>query len=224
MRHFATGCLVLLLITPAWAQSRPKTFPTRDVTVTYQDSKNHPMTIEFGAAAGRIRVSGISGQGEYAIIEPHGNAMFIVTPARHVAIRLPESPQMRDLINQRDLSDFRRAGSATVAGVSCTRWDVHSAQGNDEICITGDGVMLRVRRLTGAGPGNGMLQAIKVDYHSVPASDFEVPPGYQTVTVPQMMNGAMPPGAMPPGAMPPGAMPPGAMPPGAVPPGPKPKP
>ncbi|MDE2335066.1 MAG: hypothetical protein KGK10_11065 [Rhodospirillales bacterium] len=202
MRHFATACLSLLMVAPAWAQTRPRTFPTRDVTVTYQDANNHQLTVEFGVSADRMRVSGIGAEGDYAIIEPHGNEMTIVTPARHIAVRLPESPKLRDLINQRALSGFRHAGSASVAGMSCDVWDVHSANGDGEICVTSDGVMLRARRLGATGSDPGILQAIKVDYRPLPASDFTVPAGYPTMTLPQMMGGAMPPATMPPGVKP----------------------
>ena len=202
MRHLAAACLLLLTTTPAWAQGRPTSFPTRDVTVTYQGSNGHDVTIEFSASARRMRIVGMGAQGDYAIIERDGNDMFIVMPARQMVMRMPESPQLHATLSLRAFSGFKRMGSATVAGVSCRLWDVHGSGGEGEICVTRDGVLLRARRAGAAAPNDAMLQAVKVVYHSLPASDFEVPAGYHAMTVPQGMPGAMPPGAMPPGAKP----------------------
>ena len=204
MRYLAAACLLLLTTAPAWAQSRPKTFPTRDVTVTYQSQNGHDVTIEFSASARRMRISGMGAPGGYAIIERDGNEMFIVMPAQQMVMRLPESPQLHNTLSMRTFSGFKRMGSASVAGVSCQLWDVHSSRGEGEICVTRDGVLLRARRAGAATPNNGMLQAIKVAYHSLPAADFEVPAGYRTMTMPQGMPGGMPPGAVPPGAKPKG--------------------
>ncbi len=207
MRHLAAACLLLLATAPAWAQSRPTSVPTRDVTVTYQSPNGHDVTIEFSASARRMRIVGMGAQGDYAIIERDGNDMFIVMPARQMVMRMPESPQLHATLSMRAFSGFRRMGSATVAGVSCRLWDVQGQHGESEICVTRDGVLLRARRAGAATPNDGMLQAVKVVYHSLPPSDFEVPVGYRAMTLPQGMPGGMPPGVMPPGAMPPGAKP-----------------
>ena len=194
MRIHAT-LILLLLATPAMAQSRPTGFPTRDVTVAYQIQNGHHITIAFSAVTRRLRVSGMAAPGGYAIVERDGDAMFLVMPQQRVAMRTTEPPAMHDALTMRAFSGFARAGGATVAGLACTVWKVHSARGDGDICVTGDGVLLRARRSGTGGAEETLLQATKVTYRALPDTAFEVPAGYQTMTMPTLPQA--PPGAAP---------------------------
>ena len=199
MRRLVAAGLLIAVAMPAWAQSRPPSFPTRDVTVTYQTQNGHDVTMAYGAAARRIRVSGMGAPGGYAVIERDGNQMFVVMPQQHMVMRMTEPPAMRGALTMQTFSGFAREGTTTIAGVSCTVWKVHGPRGDGDVCVSADGVLLRARHLVSGGAPQTMMQAMKVDFHTLPAGDFEVPAGYRTMTMP-----AMPPGG---GAMP-GGMPP----------------
>lgn len=199
MYRLAAASLLIAVATPAWAQSRPIPFPTRDVTVTYQTQNGHEMTMAYGAAARRIRISGMGAPGGYAVVERDGNQMFIVVPQRHMVMRMTEPPAMRAALTMYAFSGFARAGMATVAGVSCAVWNVRSSRGDGDVCVTADGVLLRARRVAPGGAPQTMMQATKVDYHALPAGDFKAPAGYRTMTMPPMPQGG---GAMP-GGLPP---------------------
>ncbi len=186
MIRFVTATLLIVGATPAWAQTRPNSFPTRDVTVTYHTQNGRDATMAFSAAARRVRVSGVATNGSYAIIERDGGQMFMVMPEKRSAMMVPETPEMRSAMTMQSLSGFTRAGSATVARVSCTVWGVDSSKGAGDVCITGDGVLLRARRTEASGTKETVMEATKVDYQPLPASEFEVPSGYQTTTVPAM--------------------------------------
>jgi hypothetical protein len=205
MRRFATACLLLAVSTPALADDRPPNFPTRDVTVTYRTDSQRDVTMSFSAATHRMRIVGMGGQAGYAIIERDEGQMMLVIPARQMVMRMPEPPAMRNAMSLQAFSQVARAGTATVAGVACTVWTVHGDRGEGEICVTADGVMLRARG-EGTNGHAAMMEATNVDYGALPASEFEPPSDYQTMTMPAGAGGR--PGAMPPAGMPPGAKPP----------------
>ncbi len=208
MRHsFVPVLLVpmlLLIMTPALAQDRPPLLPSRDVTVTYATSRGRDITITYGAGGQRMRIEGMSPGGGYAIIDRAAGMMTIVQPQQHMYMRMPESPAMRAGMLQQRLQNasFTRQGSDTVAGIACTEWKVTTSKGTGDACVDANGLVLRARGANGADPQRApILLAKKVDYHAVPASAFEPPPGFRAMTMPAM-PGAMPPGAMPPGAKP----------------------
>lgn len=189
MNRFIAAGLLVAIASPAWAQSRPVSFPTRDVTVTYHTQNGRDATMAFGITANRVRISGVAANGSYAIIEHGGGQMFMVNPEKRSVMVVPETPEMGEAMTMQSLSGFTRAGSATVAGVACTVWDVHSTKGDGDVCITADGVLLRARRAEAGGAKQTMMEATKVDYQPIPASEFQVPSGYQTMTMPQMPGG-----------------------------------
>jgi hypothetical protein len=200
MRRFVTACLLLALSTPslstpALADDRPPTFPTRDVTVTYRTESQRDVTMSFSAATHRMRIAGMGGQGGYAIVERDEGQMMLVLPERQMVMRMPEPPAMRNAMSLQAFSKVARAGSATVAGVTCTVWNVHSERGDGDICVTADGVLLRARG-EGANGHSAMMEATRVDYGALPASEFDPPADYQTMTMPPGARG-MPPGAKP---------------------------
>lgn len=196
MRPLVTASLLLAVAAPAHAQDRPQIFPTRDVTVTYDTGSQRDVTVAYSAALHRARLEGMSAQHAYAIVQHDKDQMVLVMPERQMVMRMPEPPAMKNMISMQAFSNIKRAGSATVAGVSCTVWSVHNEHGDGDICVTGDGVLLRARGKDNGG-NSSIMQATKVDYHALPASEFEVPAGYHTMNMPVMPPGTTPPGAKP---------------------------
>jgi hypothetical protein len=134
----------------------------------------------------------------------------------------------------------------TVAGYKCENWDIASDHKEGTACVAQEGFswfqipitgiptehlwmaeLLDGKhfplRFIGYGPDGttetARIEVTKIDKKTLPASDFEIPPGYTVVDIAQMFRGfgAFPGGGMPgagmPGAGMPGGMPPG-MPPG----------
>jgi Domain of unknown function (DUF4412) len=196
MRHLWTACLFLAVAAPAYAEDGPQIFPTRDVTVTYETASKKDITVAYSAALHRARLDGMSAQHTYAIVQHDKDQMVLVMPERQMVMRMPEPPAMKSAISMQGFSSAKRVGSATVAGVSCTVWAVHNEDGDGDICVTSDGVLLRARGKDKSG-NSSLMQATKVDYHALPASEFEVPAGYHAMNIPGMPPGAMPPGAKP---------------------------
>jgi hypothetical protein len=191
MRHLWTACLLLVVAAPAYAEDRPQIFPTRDVTVTYETGAKRDVTVAYSAALHRARLEGMSAQHAYAIVQHDKDQMVLVMPERQMVMRMPEPPAMKNVISMQAFSNIKRAGSATVAGVSCTVWSVHSEDGDGDICVTSDGVLLRARGKDKSG-NSSVMQATKVDYHALPSSEFEVPAGYHEMNMPTMPPGAKP--------------------------------
>ncbi len=203
MRRLVAAGLLIAVAMPAWAQSRPPSFPTRDATVTYTTGNGRVITISYGAVGQHMRIQGMAGAAGYVIVDRAGGTATIVEPARHMYMRMPESPAMRAGMMGSELRNatFSREGSDTVAGISCTMWKVTTTKGTGDACITSDGLLLRARgRANGSSQGQQQyMLATKVTYGALPASTFEPPAGFHPLT--------LPPGMMPGGAMP-GGMPP----------------
>jgi hypothetical protein len=133
----------------------------------------------------------------------------------------------------------------TVAGYSCEIWHVAQGKSSGDLCIASQGASWFHIPLAGLpaeyawaseladgqhfplrlvafenGIEQGRLEVTSIAKKTLPATDFEVPAGYNIMDLDQMMGammggmaGMMPPGAMRPGmpgmpGMPPGAMPP----------------
>ncbi|MGC8468292.1 MAG: hypothetical protein ACP5NI_00155 [Acetobacteraceae bacterium] len=183
----------------ARAQEHPLFEPTRDVAVTYQVTGQGPsrqMTMDFAPSLHKMRINGM-GPGYMIIDHAAHEAMMVMPPQRMVVKMAGMDPWAQHWRAGADLH-FTRAGSDTVAGVSCQIWHVTTSRGEGTACITADGVPLRMM-----GQGGKGLVAVSVAYGPQPAALFAVPPGYRVMAPPPMPAGA--PGA--PGGGMPGMMP-----------------
>lgn len=178
----------------AQAQTHPPLRPTRDVKVTYQvtPGANAPAQVQgprelqvLYSATGRMRVDSSSpGHPGFAILDRPAHSMIVVMPAEHRYLQMPLQSRAGDTL-QLDNPDltFVRGGSATVAGLNCTQWQVSSKSNPAHAgtaCITKDGVMLK-------GSGNasaGSMLATKVEYGTLPDALFRPPPGFQKMEMP----------------------------------------
>jgi hypothetical protein len=220
MRH---TLLIALLATavalPASAQDHPMLQSTRDVEVAYKTlgrNAGHDLTLSQSASIGKIRVDGGQMQG-YAIVDRARHTTTVVMTEQHMYMDVAgDRPPGQQMPLPDERGTFRRTGTATIAGVTCTVWDYSNGGSSGSACITADGVMLRAV----GKDGNG-LEATKVVYVAQPAAKFAPPAGYQKMTMPAGMGGANPGGGMPAGGgqgftLPPGIkLPPGVqLPPG----------
>jgi hypothetical protein len=191
---------------PAFAADHPLTKPTRDVAVEYrssapgqaQNDPNATLTMRFASKTGLIRIEGPFASG-YAILDPNNSIMTLVMTQQQMYMQRPADTGMWATF-QAGNADFKRTGSDTIAGVACTNYDTTINGQDGQLCLTGDGVLLRAR--SSAPDRQRQLEAVKVTYADQPADLFAPPAGYKKLVAPDL---GRPPG-MPPGA-PPGMLP-----------------
>ncbi|MFH5925862.1 hypothetical protein [Roseomonas xinghualingensis] len=187
MRRLFPALALVLLPAFAQAQSRPATFPTRDVVVSYRVlGKASPQTPrEFTVAAlaseGRLRVETPS-MPAWGLVDRHTgrsemvmDVMRVVTPS---PVRQEEAMRYLRLAENARLTS---AGTAGQAGQRCTnyRWEQQGQRGT--ACLTADGVLLRGVNERGEG-----IEAVRVDYVRQDPARFRVPEGYRRVDLGDM--------------------------------------
>ena len=183
---------LVLLATPALAQSPPRVLPARDVSVTYRlegaASESVPggvpgsLRIEWSAGQQRLRVQP-EGRPQILLVDLAGSKVEVLDSGLRTAMSLPVRPG--DLQPLRlEGAHFVRQGRQTVAGLSCTDYAVQSARGHGTVCLTDDGVALRA---AGEVKGRqGSFTATSVSYGAVPGQAFEIPRGYFQLAIPGM--------------------------------------
>jgi hypothetical protein len=176
------AALLLLAASPAWAQDRPATTPSRDVDVTYQAGVG-PAAVEqrsrFRAADQKLRLDTPS-PGLYMIVDQRARTMAMVSESdRGVVDMALKSSAIPGLVTgpAGAPQSFTRRGEDKVAGLACTEWETIDSQGQPTLaCFTGDGVLLRARR--GA---QVLVVATRVAYGPHDPAVFSVPAGYNHV-------------------------------------------
>jgi hypothetical protein len=170
-------------------QDRPTFPPTRDVAVEYQTTggpRGHPphsltTNFYFTTRGERLRAD-LPNQG-YMIVDTVAKRLIMVMTGPKAYLEMPYDPgRMPTFAPPRDAT-FTRRGTDTVAGQTCTIWDVASKQGDGTACITADGVMLRGH---GEGDrGGGSILALRVSYGAQPETLFQPPPDYRRLSIPR---------------------------------------
>jgi hypothetical protein len=199
MKHALAGlAAAVLAATPVVAQERPMFAPSRDVTIDYTvDSKaaapNAPRSVKMWIAQGgtRMRIDALGNPG-YVIFDRVSGRTVMVLDKQHAYMEMPSSPAMANLFVLNDKMGFTRKGTDTVAGLSCTVWEVKRDNGPGTACITADGLLLR----GDSADGNSHMIATKVSTGSLADSVFQPPAGYKKVDMPAARPGM--PGAAPP--------------------------
>ena len=173
--------MAVLAASPALAQQRPQTMPTRDVDITYRITRAGQTLTE--------RTRWLAAQ-EVQRIEPPGNAMYMlmdhrahhasmVDDQRHSVVDMALPPHPSPLDPGSD-AQFTRRGDDTVAGLACTNWETSSGGAPTTLCFTADGALLRVRI-----GGTTLVEAVTVSYSPADPAAFAAPAGYEHVVPPQ---------------------------------------
>jgi hypothetical protein len=183
-RHWFLAVAALLLsVQSPQAGDAPLLAPTRTVAVTYelfgasQQAGAKKLRVIYDSE-GRVRMDFyrfLEAPTPFAwlIYDPPANRITTVLPERHGYVQ-------SDLANRASPGaflnagmSFTRLGKATIAGLECTDWRVVDGTGNEgSACVTDDGVVLRANR---EKPIAGRIEAVSVQYPSLP-SDLFVPP------------------------------------------------
>lgn len=191
---------------PAAAQDRPTILPTRDVAVSYRatgpvqgQQQQQDLRVAFTNKGRLMRVEGIQGMagggrnaGSYVIVDHNTQLMTMVMAQDRRFMELPVNNAFSRGFLVSESMRFVRRGTEAVAGLKCTVWDITSADGNGNACITEDGVMLRGNGID----GKGAIVANSVTYGPQSAALFKPPADFQKLEMPA---GLLPGGARPPG-------------------------
>jgi hypothetical protein len=185
------------------AADHPPLTPMRDAAITYRFEprpteedlrENGPsrqpvqaryVQVLYAGDGGLLRINYLTGDADSpprgaVIINRAAQEVLVVLDAGRVYMRLTDRESVRNPFLL-DLSmQFTHAGTATVAGQSCTLWQAYSAQGGARACVTDDGLILSQEGVDVDGL-NGSLQAVRVAYGPVPSSAFQPPAGFQEV-------------------------------------------
>ncbi len=191
IRVLTPAAILVLAALPALAQPA-NLQPTRDVSVTYRMNMPAPaggaaapqeMRMAFSVADGKQRIDPPGGMG-WMLIDRKANTAVMVMDAQRATMAMPPATVAAMTQGVPPGASFTRKGTATVAGVSCTEWDVTAGQGRGTSCITEDGVLLRATTTPPNGTPTTVMEATQVTYGPVDATRLSVPSGYSPMTVP----------------------------------------
>ncbi|MGH7077453.1 MAG: hypothetical protein ACREFU_05075 [Acetobacteraceae bacterium] len=187
MRSIAAVLLLAQLAAPTLAvqaEQPPALQPTRDVSVTYRISRAgeasdvERIQVSYADHDQRVRLEFFSRLTKKAIgaiiYDATANHVLTLVPAQGVYYEVPATGRANPGVLLSDKMRYIRAGSATVAGLSCTEWQVTNGRDfQGTACITADGVALRATR---SKPDQESLEAVLVRYGTPPDALFEPGP------------------------------------------------
>lgn len=179
-----TAASLVLPVAASAAEDHPPLMPSHDAVVTYEvqpDGAGQPQHVKvwFAAEGARMRID--SGDGAAStVLDRTAQTVMIVLNGPRVYSRLTDRTGVRNPFLLDVSMQYRRLGSATIAGIDCTRWSVTSPQGQASACVTENGLILSEDGVDADGL-KGRLKAISVSYDTIPTSTFEPPEGYQEV-------------------------------------------
>lgn len=175
---------VLLLAETAAAQQRPAVRPSRDVAVEYRvegtgagGAPEARMVKMFWTDHGSLLRLDQGAEQGFAVVNFATARMMLVLTKQRAFGEVPFDPSEAPGLNLPANVAVNRLGGDTVAGLSCTVWGMQVPQGNVRVCITPDGLVLRVRGTDEKAPA--AMEAVSVAYGPQPASLFQVPEGYK---------------------------------------------
>jgi hypothetical protein len=182
VRHILPALLLCALasVMHATAAESPRTMPTRDVDVTYDINvagRTATERMRWSVVAALLRVDPPT-PGVYMIADYKRHSVALVSQAqRSVAIAPAPAATIPGAPGAVAGTGYVRGNRGDVAGMACTEWAATDTEGRSVgICMTDDGVLLRVR-----AQGHTLLQARTVAYGPQDAAAFVVPADYQRV-------------------------------------------
>ncbi|WP_426957956.1 hypothetical protein [Muricoccus radiodurans] len=197
IRFLASTTALVLVTLPALAQPT-NLQPTRDVTVTYRMSgmpgvAPREMRMAFSPSTGKQRVDPGGGVG-WMLIDRRANTAVMVMDAQRATMAMPPATVAAMTQSVPPGATFTRRGGGTVAGNTCTEWEMTAGGARGTSCITDDGVLLRAVT-TGPNGAAVTMEATQVAYGPIDAAQLTVPQGYTVMPTPGGLSGA--PGAAP---------------------------
>ncbi|HVC59904.1 MAG TPA: hypothetical protein VND19_06015 [Acetobacteraceae bacterium] len=160
--------------------------PTRDVAVTYRVSganrTNGAAIIKMTYADHdqKVRLDLFAFEGATTpfgslIYDQPDNRVLSLIRDRNAYFELPATGRVNPGLMLGANMQYKRLGTATIAGQKCTDWQVSDgAEDKGTTCVTDDGIVLRGTRLK---PKPSGIEAIAIDYGTPPDSIFQPDPG-----------------------------------------------
>ncbi len=185
MRRLGLVALAGLVLAPGATRAAdgPVLIPTRDVAVTYRmDAGGRALEqrMRWSVAARRMRIDPPT-PGIFLLIDYAARRMDVVREPERSFVEMPAPATLPGIGGpETGLREGRyvRGGADEVSGMACTDWTTQDAKDRaTDICVTADGVLLRVRL-----NGRTLADATRVEYGPQDAALFELPPGYTRMT------------------------------------------
>jgi hypothetical protein len=179
----AAAVVVLLAASAAQADESRQLFPTRDVDITYDVTRPSQPKI-------RERVRWLAAEHLERIDTPDKSATIYDRSAHTATLLSPKDRTYRQLDAPRGPMEpepgakIKRGGDAVVAKQACVEWSWTEGVETRTACITGDGVMLRVKV-----DGATVMEARSVSYGPQNQKLFQVPPNYSPALAPEGNGG-----------------------------------
>ena len=184
VRRFAlTSAFALLLAASPLGAEEPTTppvLPTRDVDITYRSTPlDQPTIVEhrrWSASARLVRSEGPDKS--TTLYDRDAHEITIINPKNRTYLKLEGS--LRQPMDPEKGEPLKRGGESVIAGLHCTEWSWIQDAETRTVCLTPDGVMLRL-----VVDGKTVMQALSVKYGRQPPELFRVPPDYTPALAPE---------------------------------------
>jgi hypothetical protein len=170
---------ILLAGTECLADSRPILLPTRDVDIRYDVTRpQQPKVRErvrwlAGEHLERVDASGRS----TSIFDRDGRVVTLLTPASRTFRKVDQAPRRPS--EPPPGAVLTRGADAVIAGLSCTDWSWTEDGEKHTLCVTADGVILRL-----IVDGQILREARSVKYAPQKPELFQVPANYTPAIAP----------------------------------------
>jgi hypothetical protein len=159
---------------------QPHLLPTRDVDITYNVTRpQKPASrerVRWLAAEHLERVD--TARGATTIFDRDAHAVTLLMAANRTFRKLDTAP--RRALEPEPGATLKQGGAAEVAGSPCTDWSWTEDGETHTICLSADGVMLRL-----IVDEQTLLQARAVKYEPQKADLFRIPANYSPALAPE---------------------------------------
>jgi hypothetical protein len=161
------------------AQEQPEVLPTRDVDITYKVTRpNGPPVVQRARWLASEHLERVDGAQSSTLFDRNKNEVTVLNPVNRTYRKLEGVP--RQPMDPKKGGALTRGDDVTIAGLKCTNWSWTEETEEHTVCLTPDGVMLRL-----VVDGETMMQAQSVTYHREPADIFEIPSKYSPALAPE---------------------------------------
>ena len=183
---------VLLPLRHADAAMAPRVLPESDVkvqyTVTAPGRSPHDYALSFSAESERLRIDDPE-HGIWFLVDLRDDSAALVVPQLHVVVTEPDLANLAALLQSVREARFTPLGEATIAGLRCTRYLVHSEQATGTACLTRGGIALAVS----GQDAHGSAQAVadSVTEARVSPDSLTPPPDFSNIPLPKGVISAL---------------------------------
>ncbi len=178
----STAALASLLAgSPLGAEEQPPSLlPTRGVDISYRITQSdQPKIVQRRRWSASDRLVRSEGPDKSTTLyDRDAHEITIINPKNRTYLKLEGS--LRQPLDPEKGKSLKRGSESVVAGLHCTDWSWTDDAETHTVCLTPDGVMLRL-----VVDGKTVMQALSVKYGAQPAELFRVPPDYTPALAPE---------------------------------------